>query len=86
MGPFKVIGKVFGMIGKSVELAESQLTNISKASDASWAMAHIALDGVAEDLKADNILASAERNKRISVAQAEADAIMAELTTSKGSK
>lgn len=87
LGPFKMIGRVFGLVGTSVNVCSTALGtvdktvfNFDKQLDKGFKAMDIASEGMLLDLANDEIISSAKRRVATETANAEADAIIASLT------
>ena len=79
MGPFQAIGRMFGMVGTVIDTADTVLTRSSGLIETGFDALEIPMDNMLADLRCDSIVDDAERDVRIATAQAEAQAIRAEL-------
>ena len=87
LGPFKVIGRLFGLVGVAVNVTATALGtvdktvyNFDKQLDKGFQMANIASEGMLLDFANDEIVNSAKRRVSTATANAEADAIIASLS------
>ena len=83
MGPMKLMGTVFGVVGTSVQAVEKVVINSDELIGTGFEAIHLAVNGGMEDLKTDQIVDDAKRRVRRVTAQTEADAIIAELENPK---
>ena len=83
MGPMKLLGTMFGVVGTSVQAVERVVVNTDSLIQTGFDAIDLAVDGGMEDLKTDKIVEDANRRVRRVTAETEADAIIAKLEASK---
>ena len=84
IGPLKAIGVTLGTVTTVVTAVDNVVGQTSNLIDKSFEALNIPIDGGLEDLRTDEIVASAHRKVRVAKANAEAAAILAELDIDKG--
>ena len=87
LGPLKAMGRVFGLIGVSVNVASTALnavdrttTNLSRQLDRGFHAVDIASEGMINDLLTDELVADANRRIRKIEAEAEVESILSALS------
>ena len=87
LGPIKMFGRIFGLVGTAVNVCSTALGtidktvyNFDKQLDKGFQMANIASEGMLLDFANDEIVAGARRRVSTATANAEADTIIASLT------
>lgn len=86
MGPLKLFGVIFGTIGTAAQAVERLVTGTDKLVGTGFKAIDIAIEGGMEELETDNIVEGAKRRVRREKANAEADEIIAKLTSDAGVK
>ena len=76
MGPFTMMGKLFNTVGTMIEVVDDTATGTKKLVNDGFEMIDEAVSGVKQDLKADNVIANAERQIKISQAEAKAQEML----------